>query len=183
MGQQNTPTVRTDTCDCSFSLSSSDPNVATIAADGRTIVACGGGSATITATAYNGKKATLALTVPYLPDSIALEPAAITLGRGDSIALKAVMPQGQDSTLRWYTHRDMHASASRHRRLSLYLSASDSVVPAVLCSKRVKMVSGMAPLTDRWTRDSITITLLSTAEWSMIQAQRITMVHAVGSLV
>ena len=77
----------------------------------------------------------------------------------------------------------MHASASRHRRLSLYLSASDSVVPAVLCSKRVKMVSGMAPLTDRWTRDSITITLLSTAEWSMIQAQRITMVHAVGSQV
>ena len=127
VGQQNTPTVRTDTCDCSFSLSSSDPNVATIAADGRTIVACGGGSATITATTYNGKKATLALTVPYLPDSIALEPAAITLGRGDSIALKAVMPQGQDSTLRFESSNPEVASVDEAGRVTAVAPGSAAI--------------------------------------------------------
>ena len=83
-----------------YTLSSSNEQVARIL-NGRTIQAVGGGSATITATAFNGKTASLQLTVPALPDSVALKPAALTLGAGDGAQLTAAMPSGQDSALRF----------------------------------------------------------------------------------
>ena len=84
----------------SYALSSSNPAVAEIV-DERTIHALAGGSAVITATAYNGQTATLQLTVPALPDSISLQPATLTLGAGEGATLRAVMPEGQGSALRF----------------------------------------------------------------------------------
>ncbi len=99
VGMELAPRLNLGAASCNYSLTSSDPEVAAIAGDGRTIVARGGGSVTITATSYNGRIANLQLTVPPLPDSIALAPDRIVLGRGDSLALRAVMPEGQDSSL------------------------------------------------------------------------------------
>ena len=101
VGASHAPALKSTPAGISYRLSSSNPSVAAIADDGKTIQALRGGTATITATSYNNKTATLALTVPPLPDSLALEPAQLTLGCGDSLALKAVMPTGQDSSLTW----------------------------------------------------------------------------------
>lgn len=101
VGSTHAPALNVTPASISYRLSSSDPTVAAIAEDGRTILALGSGTATITATSYNGKTATLALTVPPLPDSIAIAPEQLTLGCGDSAPLKAVMPEGQDSSLTW----------------------------------------------------------------------------------
>lgn len=84
----------------SYTLSSSDERVARIL-DGRTVQAVGGGSATITATAFNGGRASIPLTVPALPDRVALKASASLLGAGDCMQLEAVMPSGQDSALRF----------------------------------------------------------------------------------
>lgn len=101
VGASHAPALKATPAGVSYHLSSSNPSVAAIADDGRTILARSGGTATITATSYNNKTTTLALTVPPLPDSIALSPAQCTLGCGDSLTLRAVMPAGQDSSLTW----------------------------------------------------------------------------------
>ena len=101
VGASHAPALKATPAGISYRLSSSNPSVAAIADDGKTIQALRGGTATITATSYNNKTATLALTVPPLPDSLALSPAQRTLGCGDRLTLKAVMPAGQDSSLIW----------------------------------------------------------------------------------
>ena len=101
VGASHAPALKSTPAGVSYRLSSYDPEVAAIAGDGRTILALASGTATITATSYNNKTATLTLTVPPLPDSIAIAPDQLALGRGDSIALRAVMPAGQDSSLVW----------------------------------------------------------------------------------
>ena len=101
VGESHAPTLVVTPANINYSMRSSDPAVAAIADDGRTIQALSAGTATITATSYNGKTATLTLTVPPLPDSLDIAPSQLTLGSGDSMALKAVMPEGQDSTLIW----------------------------------------------------------------------------------
>ena len=101
VGETHAPKLVVTPANINYSMTSSDPAVAAIADDGRTIRALSAGTATITATSYNGKTATLTLTVPPLPDSLEIAPSQLTLGSGDSMALKAVMPEGQDSTLIW----------------------------------------------------------------------------------
>ena len=101
VGETHAPKLVVTPANINYSMTSSDPAVAAIADDGRTIRALSAGTATITATSYNGKTATLTLTVPPLPDSLEIAPSQLTLGSGDSMALKAVMPEGQDSTLVW----------------------------------------------------------------------------------
>lgn len=82
-----------------YTLVSSNPQVAAIAEDGRSVLPVAGGKAEITATSYNGKTATMNLTVLAMPDSIRLQPASFILGVGDSQALQPVMPEGQGSPL------------------------------------------------------------------------------------
>lgn len=109
IGTQRTPGVKTNVS-CSYTLSSSNPSVLKIADDGKSVIAVSGGTAVLTAKTYNGKTATLNVTVPYLPDSIALSPETITLGVGDGMALTPVMPEGQDSVLTYSSDNEAAAS-------------------------------------------------------------------------
>jgi len=80
-----------------YTLSSSNPEVARI--EGNSLYTLSGGTAIITATSFNGKTDEMKLTVPALPDHVALEPSVFTLGAGDSRVLMPVIPEGQGSRL------------------------------------------------------------------------------------
>ena len=81
----------------SYTLTSSNSSVASIS--GNTVQGVAAGTATITATSFNGKTATMTVTVPALPDSVTLSPASLTLGAGDSGTVTATMPSGQGAAL------------------------------------------------------------------------------------
>ena len=82
----------------SYTLTSSNPAVACVE-NGRSLRAVGSGSAVITATAFNGKTATLSCTIWALPTDVRLQPGALTLGAGEGAQLRAVLPEGQASAL------------------------------------------------------------------------------------
>ena len=83
----------------SYTLSSSNPAVACV--EGKSIRAVSSGSAVITATAFNGKTATLNVKVWALPTSVKLQPGALSLGAGDGAQLRPVLPEGEASTFRY----------------------------------------------------------------------------------
>ena len=85
----------------SYALSSSDEQIAVITDDGRGVYAVSSGTTEITATSYNGKKAAMTVTVLPLPTEIALTPAEARVGAGEALQLRAVMPDGQGSHLRY----------------------------------------------------------------------------------
>lgn len=98
VGLEFTPEVKFDNnISGSYTLKSSDPKVASVS--GKTVCAVAKGTATITATSFNGKKATMKVTVPAQPSSVSLKPASLTLGVGQSVDLSAVLPSGQGSAL------------------------------------------------------------------------------------
>lgn len=53
------------------------------------------GTATITATTYNGKKVSCVVTVKNAPTSISLNKTSITLGVGETFDLNSSLPSGQ----------------------------------------------------------------------------------------
>ena len=83
----------------SYTLSSSNPAVACV--EGKSIRAVSSGSTVITATAFNGKTATLNVKVWALPTSVKLQPGALSLGAGDGAQLRPVLPEGEASTFRY----------------------------------------------------------------------------------
>ena len=98
IGLEFTPEVKFDSnITASYTLTSSNPKVASVS--GKTVCAVASGTATLTATSFNGKKATMKVTVPAPPDSVSLKPASLTLGVGESTTLSAVMPSGQGAAL------------------------------------------------------------------------------------
>lgn len=70
-------------------FASSDPGVATVDARTGKVIAVSRGSAIITATSFNGRVAVCAVEVGYAPVRIALAKKKITLGVGETFALKA----------------------------------------------------------------------------------------------
>ena len=71
-----------------LSFVSSDSKVAEVYADG-SVYAASEGPAKITVTTFNGKFASVKLTVEAAPSGVAIEPAAITVGVGESATLTA----------------------------------------------------------------------------------------------
>ena len=94
-----------------YTLSSSDETVARITDDGLGVLALSGGQATITAAAYNGVTAEMVLSVKHLPDSVALSPAEVTLGAGDTVQLNPAFPSGQGSHVS-YTSSDANIASA-----------------------------------------------------------------------
>ena len=84
---------------CSYTLESSNPAVVVV--DGRRIRAVAAGDAQIRATTYNKKTAVLNVHVPPLPESLALQEAALVLGCGDTYQLNPIIPEGQGSSFRF----------------------------------------------------------------------------------
>lgn len=64
------------------------------------------GSSTITATIYNGVKATVKVSVKKAPSGVKLSPGKAVLGKGESGALKATLPDGSASALTWRSSDD-----------------------------------------------------------------------------
>ena len=85
----------------SYALSSSDEQIAVITDDGHGVRAVAGGTVQITAASYNGKKAAMTIKVLALPTEITLTPATAQAGAGEQLQLRAVMPDGQGSYLRY----------------------------------------------------------------------------------
>ncbi len=84
----------------SIKYSSNNTSVATVQGAGGIVTANKAGTATITATAYNGKKATCMVTVKNPPNSISLNKTKITLGLNETFTLNPVLPNG---TASYYT--------------------------------------------------------------------------------
>ncbi len=85
-----------------YKWSTSSKSVATVS--GGKVTAKKSGTATVTVTAANGKKATCKVTVKAAPKSIKLNKTSITLGVGESYTLKATLPSGTASNTRsWST--------------------------------------------------------------------------------
>ncbi len=77
----------------SLKFSSSNTRYVTVDASGA-ITGKKAGSATITVTTYNGKKATLKITVKKAPASVSLKTTRTLLGEGETAQLTATLPNG-----------------------------------------------------------------------------------------
>ncbi|MEE1281561.1 MAG: Ig-like domain-containing protein [Acutalibacteraceae bacterium] len=82
------------TASYSVKYSSNSTGVATVTSSNGLITAKKVGTAVITATTYNGKKATCTVTVKNAPTKVTLNKTAITLGVGETFDLNASLPSG-----------------------------------------------------------------------------------------
>ena len=80
-----------------ISFTGYDPAV--IAMEGNDVVAVGVGSTRVTVGTFNGKRATLNVTVLPAPETVAFDGDAISISAGDSVVLKGSMSQGSASAL------------------------------------------------------------------------------------
>ena len=85
------------TASYSVKYSSNNTAVATVNSSGGLVTAKKVGTATITATTYNGKKVTCTVTVKNAPSKISLNKTAITLGVGETFDLNSSLPSGTAS--------------------------------------------------------------------------------------
>ena len=91
------------TASYSVKYTSNNTNVATVKASGGLMTAKKAGTATITATTYNGKKATCVVTVKNAPSRISLNRTKITLKVGQTFDLNSSLPSGTASYSVKYT--------------------------------------------------------------------------------
>ncbi|MEE0061378.1 MAG: Ig-like domain-containing protein [Acutalibacteraceae bacterium] len=77
--------------------SSDSTDVASVVSTGGIVTAKKAGTATITATTYNGKTATCIVTVKNAPSKIALNKTIVELGVGETFALKTFVPSNAAS--------------------------------------------------------------------------------------
>ena len=111
----------------SYSMKSSNAAIVAVEADGRTLRAVAGGSATVTVTSFNGRTATLTINVIKLPDSVTLNPASLALGVGETAALTAIMPDGQGSPLTYVSSDSAVASVDDQGKVAA-LQAGSAVI-------------------------------------------------------
>ena len=88
----------------SYSFTSSNPAV--ISVTGTIATALQPGSAVLTVTAYNGKKASKTITVCPAPESVAFDPAEITLGEGETGKLNPVLNAGSAGACSYVANND-----------------------------------------------------------------------------
>ena len=93
------------------SFASSDETIATVDADG-TIHALNQGSATVTASTYNGKLAFCELTVLPAPSYVTLPYASLTIGLGDKIQLEPEVDPDCISSFRYSSSNSSYAAVS-----------------------------------------------------------------------
>lgn len=99
------------------SFVSSDSSVAAVDEMG-VITAMGVGKAKITAKAYNGKKATCAVTVLSAPQQIRLSAESLTLPAGMSISLKASVDEGAMAGCRFVSSDERVATVNAEGRVT-----------------------------------------------------------------
>ena len=121
-----------------YTLESSKSAVAEIV--GTSVRGVSAGTVTITATAYNGKNATMQVTVPALPTSVDLTPKTLKLGVGDSATVKAVMPAGQGALLSYESLQPGIASCKQVDNETITVSghAEGTATIRVICPKNGK---------------------------------------------
>lgn len=78
----------------SIKYSSNNSRIADVKSSGGLVTAKNVGTATITATAYNGKKVDCIVTVKSAPSSVSLNKTKITLGVGETFDLNSSLPKG-----------------------------------------------------------------------------------------
>ena len=87
-----------------FTYTSSNPEVAAVSAKGR-ITALAEGSAKITVRTHNGLKAKIRVRVVAAPTTIRLSDTKLVLNPGQAAALKAKLPRGSASRIKWRSSR------------------------------------------------------------------------------
>ena len=100
-------------------FSSSNENIVSVDASGN-LSAKGIGTATVTASTYNGVTASCAVTVKNAPTSVSFDRTSVTLADGESAKLSTILPSGQAS------HALSYASANT----SVCTISSDGTVTA-----------------------------------------------------
>ena len=108
-----TPTLTLAVARTTFTWKSSNPRVATVA--GGVVTPVKEGSAKITVTTANGKKATASVTVvdPYKPAGVAFAQSTIAMNVGDSLTLMPVLsPESARTDFTWSSSRSRVAKVS-----------------------------------------------------------------------
>ena len=108
----------------SYTFTSSAPEI--ISVDGVTAAALKVGSATLTVTAYNGKKASRTVTVLPAPESVSLNRNELTIGEGDQFTLTASLNEGSAGAYSFASSND-HVSVNADGTVSA-LSKGDATV-------------------------------------------------------
>ncbi len=94
-----------------FTFSSSNPEVATVSANGL-VTSVGIGTATITGTSYNGKKATCVVTVVAAPEQVFLpETITVAVGQAGKVTGTVLGPNNSDSVAN-YTYSAVDGTGS-----------------------------------------------------------------------
>ena len=97
----------------------SDPKIATVDASG-IVTAIKAGKATITATTFNGKKATCAVTVQMgsLPESVSFDMKSISVGVKESVAITPRVDEGAEALFTWSTKNKKIAAVSKTGKIT-----------------------------------------------------------------
>lgn len=118
-----------------FTFASSDPGLASIDADGN-VVAMARGAVTLTASAYNGKKAELALTIldPWYPEALTLGDVPDCMRPGDSFqVLYDTVPADAIPLLSWTSTAPKVASVDTQGMIT---AVSDGMTTIVAVSEK-----------------------------------------------
>ena len=100
-----------------YSLTSSAPEVLRVEPDGRTITAVSVGTAVVTARNFNGKTASVAVTVVPAPESVHFANATPVLGVGQEFLLSASVNEGSVSAITFTGDNDSVATVTPDGKL------------------------------------------------------------------
>ena len=100
-----------------YSLTSSNPEVLRVEPDGRTITAVSVGTAVVTARNFNGKTASLSVTVVPAPESVHFASETPVLGVGQEFLLSASVNEGSASAITFTGDNDSVATVTPDGKL------------------------------------------------------------------
>ena len=119
-----------------FTWTSSDKAIATVSKSGK-IVARKAGKANITVQTHNGKKAVLKVTVAKAPTSISLNKTSASLEVGDTLKLKATLPEGTASSrLTWKSSNIAVATVTEKGRVTAVASGTAKITVTTFNGKK-----------------------------------------------
>ena len=139
IGRKETLQLRVETTPegsaCSASWKSGKTSVATVSKDGL-VTAKKAGTATITATSYNGKTATIKITVKKAPSSVKISADSKNLGVGETVQLSATLSSGSAGSYSFASSKPEIASVDANGKLTAHAVGSTKITVTTFNGKK-----------------------------------------------